>query len=228
MGKRHNTTFKHRFILVLIPLLVGVIRLIGMTMRITLVDAHRVSPFATPKPTRPLIYAFWHNQQLLAAYFCRDVGIRVLISRSRDGEYISRVVEYLGFGTVRSSTSSGKVKALRGLARELKAGYHVAITPDGPRGPVYRAQPGAVFLGALSGHAVVPFGCATARAWRLHSWDRFEIPKPFSRAAIVCGRAIAIPRRLSAEQVRQWSKEIEQEMNNARDEARALVGVSGD
>ena len=228
MGKKHNTALKHRVILALIPILVVVIRVIGMTMRITFVDPHRVSPFATPKPVRPLIYAFWHNQQLLAAFFCRDLGIRVLISRSRDGEYIARVVECLGFGTVRSSTSSGKVKALRGLARELKAGHHVAITPDGPRGPVYRAQPGAVFLSALSGHAVVPFGCATARAWRLRSWDRFEIPKPFSRAAIVCGQAIPIPRRLSEDQVREWCTKIEQEMNNARDEARAIVGVEGD
>jgi lysophospholipid acyltransferase (LPLAT)-like uncharacterized protein len=228
MGKRHNTAFKHRLVLALIPLLTGVVRLVGMTMRISFVDPHGVTPFATPKPTKPLIYCFWHNQQILAAYFCRDLGIRVLISRSRDGEYIARIVEHLGFGTVRSSTSTGKVNALRGLVRELKAGHHVAITPDGPRGPVYRAQPGVVFLGSLSGHAVVPFGCATAPAWRLHSWDGFEIPKPFSKAAIVVGQAIPIPRKLSEDQVREWCAKIEQEMNKARDEARAMVGVSGD
>jgi lysophospholipid acyltransferase (LPLAT)-like uncharacterized protein len=226
LDKKHNISFKHRFILALIPLLVGVIRLIGMTMRITLIDPHRTSPCG--KPAKPLIYAFWHNQQILAAYFFRNFGIRVLVSRSRDGDYIARVLEYFGFGTVRSSTSSGKVNALRGLVRELKAGHHVAITPDGPRGPVYRAQPGAVFLGMLSGHALVPLGCASARTWRLRSWDRFEIPKPFSRAVIVYDRAIPIPHRLSDKQALQLNKEIERQMNNLRDEARTILGLSGD
>ncbi|MBN1254591.1 MAG: lysophospholipid acyltransferase family protein [Deltaproteobacteria bacterium] len=226
MDKKHNVSFKHRFILALIPLLVGFTRLIGMTMRITLIDPHHTSPYG--KPAKPLIYAFWHNQQLLAAYFFRNFGIRVLVSRSRDGDYITRVLEYFGFRTVRSSTSSGKVNALRGLVRELKDGHHVAITPDGPRGPVYRAQPGVVFLGALSGHAVVPFGCASSRAWQLRSWDRFEIPKPFSKAVIVYDRAIPIPRRLTDEQALQLNEEIERQMNNLRDEARTILGLSGD
>jgi lysophospholipid acyltransferase (LPLAT)-like uncharacterized protein len=224
VNDKKKITFKHRLILAVIPLAVGVIRVIGMTMRVRLMDPHHNSPYG--RPAKPVIYAFWHNQQLLAAYFFRNFGVRVLVSRSRDGDYITRVLECLGFGTVRSSTSSGKVNALRGLARELKDGHHVAITPDGPRGPVYQAQPGAVFLGALSGHAVVPLGCACERVWRLHSWDRFEIPKPFSRAAIVYDHAIPIPRRLTDEQALQLNREIERKMNALRDEAQAILGVS--
>jgi lysophospholipid acyltransferase (LPLAT)-like uncharacterized protein len=223
--KKPKVSFTHRLILALLPLAVGLIRLIGLTMRIKLVDQHCTSPFA--KPAKPVIYAFWHNQQLLATYFFRNFGIRVLVSRSRDGDYIARVLECFGFGTVRSSTSTGKVNALRGLARELKAGYHAAITPDGPRGPVYQAQPGAMFLGALSGHAVVPFGCASDRVWHLRSWDRFEIPKPFSRAVIVFGQAMPIPRDLRDENVLQLNQQLEQQMNTLRDEARALLNPSG-
>jgi lysophospholipid acyltransferase (LPLAT)-like uncharacterized protein len=226
VADKKKVTFKHRLILAVIPLAVGVIRVIGMTMRIRLIDPHRTSPYA--RPAKPVIYAFWHNQQLLAAYFFRNLGIRVLVSRSRDGDYITRILECLGYDTVRSSTSSGKVHALRGLVRELKDGHHAVITPDGPRGPVYQAQPGAVFLGALSGHAVVPLGCASERVWRLHSWDRFEIPKPFSRAAIVYDRAIPIPRRLSDKEALDLNREIERQMNRLRDEARAIIGVSGD
>jgi len=216
-----KTPFSHRLILALISPLVAVIRLLGLTMRIKLIDPHRTSPFN--KPVKPAILAFWHNQQLLAAYVFRNLGIRVLVSRSKDGDYIASILGHLGYGTVRSSTSTGKVNALRGLVRELEAGYHAAITPDGPRGPVYQAQPGAVFLGALSGHAVVPFGCAVNRTWQLRSWDRFEIPKFFSRAVIVFGKAVPIPRELRQETVQQFTRQIEQHMNDLRDKARALL-----
>lgn len=223
--KKPKVTFNHRFILALICPLAALIRLLGLTMRIKLVDPHHTSPFA--KPTKSVIYAFWHNQQLLAAYFFRNFGIRVLVSRSKDGDYIARILELFGFDTVRSSTSTGKVNALRGLVRELEAGYHAAITPDGPRGPLYQAQPGAIFLGALSGHAVVPFGCAVDRIWQLRSWDRFEIPKFFSRAIIVFGRAVPIPRELRQETIHQFTRQIEQDMNDLRDKARALLKPAG-
>jgi len=224
-NKKPKVPFKHRLILSLIFLAVALIRLLGLTMRIKRIDPHHTSPFA--KPAKPIILAFWHNQQLVAAYIFRNLGLRVLVSRSKDGDYIAGVLAHLGYGTVRSSTSSGKVNALRGLARELKSGYHAVITPDGPRGPVYRAQPGAVFLGALSGHAVVPFGCAVDRIWQLHSWDRFEIPKPFSRAVIVFGRAMSIPRELRQETVQQLTRELEQQLNDLRDKARALLEPTG-
>lgn len=218
--KKPKAPFKHRLILSLMFLAAVLIRLLGLTMRIKRIDPHHTSPF--DKPAKPVIYAFWHNQQLLAAYILRNLGICVLVSRSKDGDYIAGVLGHLGYGTVRSSTSSGKVTALRGLVRELKAGHHAAITPDGPRGPLYQAQHGAMFLGALSGHAVVPFGCAVDRIWQLHSWDRFEIPKPFSRAVIVFGQAIPIPREPRPEAMLQLTQEIEQQMNDLQDKARAL------
>jgi lysophospholipid acyltransferase (LPLAT)-like uncharacterized protein len=224
-NRKPKVPFKHRLILSLMFLAVALIRLLGLTMRIKLIDPHHTSPFV--KTAKPAILAFWHNQQLLAAYFFRNLGIRVLVSRSKDGDYIAGVLGHLGYGTVRSSTSSGKVNALRGLARELKSGYHAAITPDGPRGPVYRAQPGAIFLGALSGHAVVPFGCAVDRVWQLHSWDRFEIPKPFSRAVIVFGQAVSIPRELRQETAQQLTQEMERHLNDLRDKARALLKPAG-
>lgn len=199
--------FKHRLILALIPVAALLVRIIGWTMRIRLTDAAKISPGARPAANQ--IYAFWHNQQLLACYFFRNHGIQVLVSRSKDGDYIAKALECFGFGTVRSSTSSGKLNALRGLARQLHAGRHVAITPDGPRGPIYQAQPGAVFLAMLSGHTVAPFGCAVDRAWRLKSWDRFEIPQPFSRAAIVYGEPMRIPAKMSDAEVAQWVQRLQ-------------------
>lgn len=191
-------------------------------MRITLIDQHGVAPQARTR--EKFIYAFWHNQQILATYFFRNFGIRVLVSRSRDGDYITNVLDSFGFKTVRSSTSSGKVHALRGLARELRGDHHTAITPDGPRGPVYKAQPGAVFVAALSGNRIVSFGCASRSVWKLHrTWDQFEIPKPFSRAVIVFGEPITIPKKAGAQAVDKLTVLLEQEMNRLRKEALARL-----
>lgn len=197
-----------------------ILRLVGWTMRITLIDRYGVSPQARTR--EKFIYAFWHNQQILATFFFRNFGIRVLVSRSRDGDYIAAVLKSLGFETVRSSTSSGKVNALRGLTRELRGAHHTAITPDGPRGPLYRAQPGAVFLAALSGNRIAPFGCATGRVWTLpRSWDHFEIPKPFSRAVIVFGEPITVPRKMDDQKAAELTLVLEGEMMKLRREALA-------
>lgn len=217
--------FKHRLALALIPVAAFLLRLMGLTWRVRLVDPHGTAPQSRPK--EKYIYAFWHNQQILSMVFFRNFGIRVLVSRSRDGEYIARALEHFGFKTVRSSTSSGKVNALRGLARELRAGFPAAITPDGPRGPVYVAQPGAVFLGALTQEAVVPYGCAVSRPWRLRSWDRFEIPKPFSNAVIVFGEPLRVPARMTEADVEQWNGRLQADLNRLRDEARRLLSDAG-
>ncbi len=192
---------KHRLLLAAVPLATAIVRGLTRTMSIRLVDPHGRSPRAKPGPS---IYAFWHEHQLLAMSFFRDHGIRVLVSRSRDGDYISAALEDFGFRTVRSSTSSGPVTALRGLARELKRGFHAAITPDGPRGPRQQAQPGAVFLSALTGLPLVPFGCAVDPVWRLSSWDRFAIPQPNSRAAIVFDEPLRVPSGLDEASAADW------------------------
>ncbi|MCD4812497.1 lysophospholipid acyltransferase family protein [bacterium] len=191
-------------------------------MRIRLIDPNKVSPQA--RTEEKFIYAFWHNQQILSAFFFRNFGIRVLVSRSKDGDYITGVLKQFGFGAVRSSSSSGKINALRGLVKELRKGAHTAITPDGPRGPVYQAQPGVVFLAALSGHRVVPFGCAVNRVWSLRrAWDRFEIPKPFSRAVIFYGDPISVPKKLTDEAAKKIVQHVENEMNRLRTAAQQQV-----
>jgi len=222
VSKNKQIDFKHRLMLFSMRIVALILRLVGWTMRITLIDRYGVSPQARTR--EKFIYAFWHNQQILATFFFRNFGIRVLVSRSRDGDYIAAVLKSLGFETVRSSTSSGKVNALRGLARELRGAHHTAITPDGPRGPLYRAQPGAVFLAALSGNRIAPFGCATGRVWTLpRSWDHFEIPKPFSRAIIVFGEAITVPRKMDDQKAAELTLVLEGEMNKLRRQALAVL-----
>ena len=173
-------SFKQRVLLaVLPPLTAAIIRLLGATWRVRDVAAEGTPAGHTiPGPT---VYAFWHEALFSCAYRFRDLRIAILISRSFDGELIARTVERLGFLAVRGSSTRGGVAGLRGMAAAYTAGHICAFTADGPKGPRRLAKAGPVQLAEFAG---VPWvGCFHAepqRAWRLRSWDRFAIPKPFT------------------------------------------------
>jgi lysophospholipid acyltransferase (LPLAT)-like uncharacterized protein len=154
------------------------IRIIGPTLRISV----QFGEGAEGEPrTRPAIFCFWHRCVFPAAYLFRKRGIRVLTSRSYDGEYIARIIERLGFRAVRGSSSRGALLSLRELQRELARGEVVAFTIDGPRGPRYVAKPGPIHLAQTTGAPIFPFYVAVERAWVLKTWDAFIVPMPFSR-----------------------------------------------
>jgi lysophospholipid acyltransferase (LPLAT)-like uncharacterized protein len=138
------------------------------------------------------IYAFWHEHMLMPAYLYGQADIHVLISRHADGQLIAEIVERLGFRTVRGSTTRGGVEALREMVKLGRTG-HLAITPDGPRGPRRQVQPGVVYLASRTGLPVVPFSYGYERAWRAKSWDRFAVPRPFSKAVCVSLDPIFVP-----------------------------------
>ncbi len=130
----------------------------------------------------PFIYAFWHRTLLVCAHRFRHKGIAILISRSFDGELIARTVEHLGFIAIRGSSSRGGATGLRAMAAAYQQGHRCAITVDGPRGPSMIAQPGVAQLALLvEAPWVGAYYAAPRCAWTLNSWDRFLIPKPFSR-----------------------------------------------
>ncbi|MGH7668143.1 MAG: lysophospholipid acyltransferase family protein, partial [Gemmatimonadaceae bacterium] len=141
----------------------------------------------------PVIYAIWHGELLPALWTHRGRDISVLISEHRDGEIIARVAHFLGFRTVRGSTTRGASRALIGLVRELDAGYAVAITPDGPKGPHHSFAAGALLISQRSNRPILPVGIHASRAWRLDSWDRFVLPKPFARIIVQYGPFMAAP-----------------------------------
>jgi len=154
------------------------IRLIGPTLRVSF--SYEPGTESEPR-TRPAIYCFWHRCVFAAAYMFRNHGIRVLTSRSYDGEYIARIIERFGFRAVRGSSSRGAIQSLRELQRELERGEFVAFTIDGPRGPRYVAKPGPIHLARNTGAPIFCFYVAAQRAWILKTWDAFVLPKPFSR-----------------------------------------------
>lgn len=128
----------------------------------------------------PWVYCSWHNN--IAMGICRLRGRRIamMASASRDGELIAAAIAAFGNTSVRGSTSFRGSQAARDMARTLKRGANGAISPDGPRGPAYRCQSGALWVAAMSGCALVPYELDASRQWRLNSWDRHKIPKPFA------------------------------------------------
>ena len=143
---------------------------------------------------RQPIMGFWHGRILPAFYYFRDRGIVVITSQNFDGEWIARVIERYGFGTARGSTSRGGARALVQLRRDLLNGRPAGFTLDGPRGPARIAQPGAVWLAGATGHPLLPFHLEAARYWSLSSWDRTQIPRPYTTVSVVMGEPMYVER----------------------------------
>lgn len=180
-----------------------VLRALARTWRITVIGGQDLRAERAAK--RPVVFVLWHGQMLPMLYHHRDEGVRVLISEHRDGELVARTALALGFGTVRGSSTRGAGRALLGLVREVEAGRDVAVTPDGPRGPAKSFAPGALIVAQRTGALIVPVTAVARSAWRLRSWDRFMIPKPFARVTISYGPLTAV----AAQDARNASSEAE-------------------
>lgn len=172
----------------------------------------------------PIIYAFWHGCLLPLTYTHKHLGIDVLVSQNKDGELIARVLHGLGFHTIRGSTSRHGAGALKALVRASRAGRTVGITPDGPRGPRHEVQDGVVFLAAMTGTPIVPLAADAHPAWRLRSWDRFLVPRPFGRGNVVLGPLRRVPRH-AATSPGEWRDTIRSDIHDAA--ARARDNVRG-
>jgi len=130
------------------------------------------------------IYSFWHDRVFLSTYFWQRRAIVVMTSRSFDGEYIARFIQRFGYGAARGSSSRGAIGAVVEMVRLMRAGCPAAFTIDGPRGPRYVAKMGAVLLAKKTGNPVLPFTIAAKSFWEGKSWDRYQVPKPFTRACV--------------------------------------------
>ena len=193
---------------VLIVLGLGLYRLWARTLRLQVEDPNDVVAFVR---NQPVIFAIWHNRLLmLPRVFDPCFPTRQsfgLISASRDGDLVSILIERSGYGTIRGSSSRKGVSALRQLVDTLAGGSNVLFTPDGPRGPVYEASQGVVFLAQKTGAPVVPIHMEYSSCWRLKSWDRFIVPHPFAKLRAIFGMPLRIaatqtPEEFEAERMR--------------------------
>lgn len=195
------------------------IRLIGSTIRWEKRGAeHLDSIYADGHQA---IFTFWHACIFTAAWFWRGRGIVVMSSQSKDGEFTSRLIKRLGSGTARGSSTRGAGRALAEMTFCLDQGIDVAFTIDGPRGPAYVAKPGAITLARHSGHAVFPFHIAVKRYMELPSWDRLQIPLPFTRAMILMAEPIYVTRESGNQEVEVKQAELQAALDRLRQEGEA-------
>jgi lysophospholipid acyltransferase (LPLAT)-like uncharacterized protein len=170
------------------------------------------------------IFAFWHSRLLPLVFLHRRRGIAVLVSRHRDGEWIARVIQHLGFHTARGSSTRGGEAGVRELLEWAERGHRLAITPDGPRGPRERVKPGLVVLAQRTGWPVVPAAASGMPSWKLNSWDGFRIPKPFARVVVGFGDPVRVPRALEEVEIEQWQLRLEAAISEVTREVQAASG----
>jgi lysophospholipid acyltransferase (LPLAT)-like uncharacterized protein len=182
---------KERRIRWIVRLGAPLLRLMAMTWRYEERGAEGWRALRAAK--KPFIFSLWHGHLLSLTWRRRGEGITVMISEHSDGEIIARIVEGWGYRTVRGSTSRGAGRALLGMVRELESGREFAITPDGPRGPAGVAAAGVLLASNRSGAAIVPMRGDFSNAWQQGNWDRFAIPKPFSKIVITYGEPWVAP-----------------------------------
>ncbi|MCF6156979.1 MAG: DUF374 domain-containing protein [wastewater metagenome] len=195
------------------------IRLLAVTIRV------EDLPKGFNKETKnyQAVYAIWHCMIFLPAYVGRESKVQVLISQHSDGEYIAQVVKKLGLGVIRGSTTRGGIRALKALIDKARGGFPLAITPDGPRGPRFVVQPGSIYLSKKTQLPIIPTVVGLSSYWELPSWDRFRIPKPFSRALMMYGDPIHIPPDASEEEIERYQLLLETTMREMAEKADNLV-----
>ncbi len=201
-----------------------ILRIIGLTLR---VDCS-FEPGSLPSGLADLpgvILVFWHRCVFPATLFFRERGIGVMTSQSVDGEYIARVISKFGYVPVRGSSSRGGARALIAMRKMLEQNGIVAFTIDGPRGPIYVAKPGPVVLAASTGAPIVPFYVGVEKAWVMNSWDRFMVPKPFSRVHLVIGEMIRVPARLSETGVEEHRGRMQAGLERVTRAAEQKLGI---
>ncbi|MDR0418206.1 MAG: lysophospholipid acyltransferase family protein [Puniceicoccales bacterium] len=197
----------------LVKLLTILLKMWSQTLRIE-IDEKSLQLFKTYRQ-RPKVCVLWHNRLFIASHLFQKYfqGIKMygLISPSRDGAWLSEVYRNMGIHAIRGSTQRGGRNALIEMIDAVKKGHTVTITPDGPRGPRYFVKPGIITLAKETHVPILIAGIRMHNAWRFNSWDRFYLPKPFSRISVTCG--IILPENYAKLSARQLQKSIQTLLN---------------
>jgi lysophospholipid acyltransferase (LPLAT)-like uncharacterized protein len=187
-----------------------VVYVLAATIRMKILYQERL--FEARKAGKPIVYAFWHGRQIALFKANPEKHIVVMASMSRDGELQARVCERFGVDAVRGSSSRRGLSAMLALGRLLADGISIGLAVDGPRGPVFTVKPGILALARVRGCPVVPITAGFKRKLELRSWDRFQIPAPFTRATVAYGVPLWIPADADANYLEDAAARLTQEM----------------
>ena len=210
-------TLGQRILLAIVPRLVqALLWLVGLTWRYEVIAPPGVTPLINGRGAASEIFCFWHQCVLPCTHYFRRSGAVILISRSFDGELITRILRLFGFDAVRGSSSRGGREGLLGLSHVLESGKPAIFTADGPRGPIYQTKLGPIKLAQMTGAPIGAFHLQPARGWTLNSWDGFLVPLPFTRIVVSWGPWTRVPADLSAAQFEQKREELNAAIESAR------------
>ena len=207
-----------RLILAIVPLVVSaLVWLCGLTWRFRVLAPEGVTPTVFGEKSPPNIYCFWHQCVLPCTVYFRYSRAVILISRSFDGELVTRVLMMFGFDAVRGSSNRGAREGLLGLANVIQTGRTAIFTADGPRGPIYQTKMGPIKLAAMTGAPIGAFHLQPEHAWVISSaWDRFLVPKPFTRICVSWGPWTRVPADLPPEDFESKRQELNAAIEFAR------------
>ena len=189
----------------------GLINLIFGTMKIRVLGFEAVQKLVESKR---IIFAFWHSRILMVSYLYQGWGAAILVSQSKDGEIIAQILNRQGHRIVRGSTSQGGTRAMAHIIRILKKDQCTGgITPDGPRGPRYKVQPGVITLGKKTGYPVIPITYSARKIKVFDSWDRFILPAPFTSGTFIYGDPLFVPKDSTLKEEKALCMQLENELN---------------
>ncbi|SRR5215204_5382112 len=194
------------------------IKIIGKTVKVETEGAENYT--AVEKMGKLPILCFWHDRIFLGTYFHRDRRIVVITSQSFDGEYIARFIQRFGYGAIRGSSTRGGVGALVEMIRLMKNGLATAFTIDGPKGPRYVAKSGACLLAKKTGNPILPFVFEAEKFWEAKSWDRLQIPKPFTRTRLFYAAPIYVAPDANEDEIERKREELQTSLDNLVEHAK--------
>jgi hypothetical protein len=218
-------TFTQRLILAIVPRIVwALLWIVGCTWRYEVIAEEGVTPVLFNQPSGNFIYCFWHQCVLATAFYYRRTHAVIIISRSFDGELITRILRLFGYQAVRGSTSRAGREGLLGLKRVIESGRTAIFTADGPLGPIHQTKMGPIKLAQLTSVPIGAFHFQPRSAWVFNSWDRFMVPKPFTRIVVSWARFTHVPQGLPPDQFEPMRLELNAAMERARHRALAHFG----
>jgi hypothetical protein len=218
-------TFRQRLILALVPRMVwALLWLVGRTWRFEIIAEEGATPLPFGEGAGAEIFCFWHQCVLPCTFYYRRTHATIIVSQSFDGELITRILELFGFHTTRGSSTRGAREGLSGLKQVIESGHPAIFTADGPRGPIYRTKMGPIKLAHITGARIGAFHLEPERAWTMHSWDRFLVPKPFTRIVVSWARWTYVPADLDEDRFEEKRKELNAAIERARLRALAHFG----
>ncbi len=217
MPSETKFTFAQRVALAIVPRVVwALLNIVSCTWRFEEIAAEGVTPLIRGEGAGARIFCFWHQCVLPCAIYFRTTHATILISRSFDGELVTRVLQLFGFRAVRGSSSRGAREGLLGLKRSSTSGEPAIFTADGPRGPIYQTKMGPIKLAQITGAPIGAFHLEPERAWTLNSWDRFLIPRPFTRICVSWAPWTHVPTDLAPDEFEAKRAELNANIQTAR------------